>query len=279
MHSIPLQSRLPTTYRIARIRRETEHVRTFVFPVSFAAKPGQFLMVWAPGVDEIPMSVAFDDGAETWLTFFAVGDCTRALAAKTVGDLVGLRGPFGTHYTWKPGQRFILVAGGYGAAPMYFLARQATAAGCTVDFIVGARNREYLLFLDDIRALPHTTLHIATDDGSLGTKGRTTDVLVSILDALPTSPPLSTIASCGPEMMLKAVSDIATEKRVPAQLSLERYMKCGFGLCGNCVVDPLGLRLCTEGPVVDNAVAVQITELGQYHRDSLGRKQQIRSKE
>jgi dihydroorotate dehydrogenase electron transfer subunit len=59
---------------------------------------------------------------------------------------------------------------------------------------------------------------------------------------------------------------------VPAQLSLERYMKCGFGVCGNCVVDDLGVRLCKEGVVVDNSIATKIKDFGKYHRDSLGKK-------
>ncbi|MDD5025898.1 MAG: hypothetical protein PHH13_00815 [Candidatus Peribacteraceae bacterium] len=80
------------------------------------------------------------------------------------------------------------------------------------------------------------------------------------------------IFACGPERMLKAVSDLSFEMKIPSQLSLERYMKCGFGLCGNCVVDPLGIRLCTDGPVVRNDIARKITEFGKYCRDDLGRK-------
>ncbi len=76
MSTIPLQSRLPKTYRIKAIKQETEMVRTFTFDGSLGAKPGQFIMVWMPGVDEVPMSVAEDDGAQTKITFFAVGDIT-----------------------------------------------------------------------------------------------------------------------------------------------------------------------------------------------------------
>jgi len=121
MTHFPLQSRLPTTYPIATIKEETPHVKTFTFPVSFDAKPGQFLMLWLPGVDEVPMSVALDDGKVTRMTFFDIGDCTRALFGLKEGDLVGLRGPFGTFYEWKPKQHLILVAGGYGAAPCTLL--------------------------------------------------------------------------------------------------------------------------------------------------------------
>ena len=80
MSSISLESRLPRTYHIKEIKQETEMVRTYTFDGSLGAKPGQFVMVWLPGVDEVPMSVAYDDGAETRITFFAVGDMTEELA-------------------------------------------------------------------------------------------------------------------------------------------------------------------------------------------------------
>ncbi len=100
-------------------------VRTFTFDGSLGAAPGQFLMLWLPGVDEKPFSVAYDDGSETKITFFAVGPMSETLAKSKVGDLVGLRGPFGTSYEWKSGDHIALVAGGYGAAPMFFVASEA----------------------------------------------------------------------------------------------------------------------------------------------------------
>lgn len=278
--SIPLQSRLPRTYRIKDIVQETPMVKTFTFDGSLGAKPGQFVMVWIPGMDEIPMSVAEDDGAVTRVTFFAVGDATEALAEKRVGDLVGLRGPFGTFYAWKPGQHIILVAGGYGAAPMYFVAKETVGHGCTLEVIVGAKGKEHLLFVDALSALPHVSLHIATNDGSEGYKGFNTEILEKLLAVCnappsrsgPRDAPIDQVFACGPEMMLKRVSELTAQYRVPSQLSLERYMKCGYGICGNCVVDPLGIRLCVEGPVVHNDLCMQITEFGAYHRDDLGKK-------
>lgn len=284
MKSITLQSRLPKTYRIKHIKQETEMVRTFTFDGSLGARPGQFVMVWLPGVDEVPMSVAFDNGAETKITFFAVGDMTEALAKSKVGDLVGLRGPFGTFYEWKPGQHIVLVAGGYGAAPMYFVAEQTVGHGCTLEVIVGARSKQHLLYLKELGSLPHVSLHVATNDGSEGYKGFNVDVLEKLLSECPRTSkdakakkcsPIDQVFACGPEMMLKRVSEITQQHGVPSQLSLERYMKCGYGICGNCVVDPLGIRLCTEGPVVKNEDCVLITEFGKYHRDALGKKHEF----
>ncbi len=293
MPTIPLQSRLPKTFRIKHIKQETDMVRTFTFDGSLGAKPGQFIMVWMPGVDEVPMSVAADDGAETKITFFAVGDMTSEFAKLQVGDLAGLRGPFGTFYEWEPGQHIVLVAGGYGAAPMYFVAKETVGHGCTLEVIVGARSKEHLLFVKELEALPHVSLHIATNDGSEGYKGFNVDILEKLLSSCPRPAaarpldtksarristrgdkcdPIDQVFGCGPEMMLKRISEMAAKYEVPAQLSMERYMKCGFGLCGNCVIDPLGIRMCVEGPVVKNQVLLKLEEFGKYHRDDLGKK-------
>ena len=287
MSSIPLQSRLPKTYRIKAIKQETEMVRTYTFDGSLGAKPGQFVMVWLPGVDEIPMSVAYDDGALTRITFFAVGDMTNELAKAQVGDLVGLRGPFGTCYAWEPGQHIVLVAGGYGAAPMYFVAKETVGHGCTLEVIVGARSKEHLLYVKELEALPHVSLHIATNDGSEGYKGFNVDILEKLLSSCPHDShdaknkkclPIDQVFACGPEVMLKRVSEITAKYSVPSQLSMERYMKCGYGLCGNCVMDPLGIPICIEGPVVKNEVLLKLTEFGEYHRDDLGKKQSFDKK-
>lgn len=279
MSTISLQSRLPKTYRIKEIRQETEMVRTYTFDGSLGAKPGQFLMCWLPGVDEKPFSVAFDDGSETKVTFFAVGPMSEALSQCKVGDLVGLRGPFGTSYEWEPGDHIVLVAGGYGAAPMFFVASEAVKHGCTLEAIVGARSKEHLLYLKELEGLKHCSLHVSTDDGSMGHKGYNTEVLDQLLEAAADpdakDPPIDQVFACGPEMMLKSVLNVCEKHSVPCQLSLERYMKCGFGICGNCVVDPLGIRLCTDGPVVKGNVCKKIAEFGSYHRDAEGRKHEF----
>lgn len=260
--------------------RETELVTSFTFAVSLGAKPGQFIMVWLPGSDEIPMSVALDDGKKLQITFFAVGDTTKKLATLKKGDLVGLRGPFGTHYEWKPEQHLALVAGGYGAAPMYFAAVEAAKDGCSITAIVGARSKTHLLYLDAFAGLSGTTLSVATDDGSQGHKGYNVDLLRELLESRTlrlrsgsTAHAVDQVFACGPERMLVAVSDLCAEHKVVCQLSLERYMKCGYGLCGNCVIN--GVRMCVDGPVMRNEIARTFTEFGRYHRDGLGKKHSL----
>jgi len=265
----PTESRLPKTYRIKAVKQETPHVRTLTFDVSLGAKPGQFVMVWLPGVDEKPMSVAYDGPEGIRITFFAIGDMTKKLATSKVGDLIGLRGPFGTYYEWQPQQHLALVAGGYGAAPMYFVAKTASKDNCTMDVFVGARSEGHLLYIDELKKLKSITVHVSTDDGSQGVKGTNVALLKEKMDSRTT---YDQLFACGPEMMLKAVSELSAKRKIPSQLSLERYMKCGYGLCGNCVVDPLGIRLCKDGPVIKNDVCVKITEFGKYHRDDVGGK-------
>jgi dihydroorotate dehydrogenase electron transfer subunit len=270
MQALP-QNRLPKTYRIAAVKRETKHVTTFTFTVSLGAKPGQFVMLWLPGVDEVPMSVANDDGRTLQITFFAVGDMTKKLQELRRGDLVGLRGPFGTYFVWKPKQHLALVAGGCGVPPLYFAAREAARDGCSLEIFVGARGKEHLLYLTAFRKLPRTAVHVATDDGSAGFKGTNVRLFETVLRGMK-KPLVHQIFACGPERMLVKVAEISKQRKIPCQLSLERYMKCGYGLCGQCVVDPLGIRLCTEGPVVSGELASKITEFGKYHRDHLGKK-------
>ena len=272
MISLSLQSRLPRTCRITEVKQETENVRTLTFDVSLGAKPGQFAMIWIPGVDEKPFSIAYDDGENLKITFFAVGPMSKALAEKKAGDLVGVRGPFGTHYEWEKKQNLALVAGGYGAAPMYFVAKEALKDGCTAHIFVGARSKEHLLYIEELQSLKGLDVHIATDDGSEGFKGYNVDQIKEVMGE---GESFDQIFGCGPEMMLKALSGLSKDSNIPSQLSLERYMKCGYGLCGNCVVDPLGIRLCIEGPVVKNETCLKIEEFGKYHRDSVGRKHEF----
>lgn len=263
---------LPVMKAIKKITTETAHVKTFVFDHSVGAKPGQFVNLWIPRMDEKPFSVAYDDGKELWVTFFAVGKFTEHLQTFKVGDLVGIRGPYGSTYDFEDGDHLILVAGGYGAAPMFFVAKEALKRGCKVDFIVGARSKEHLLFLEHVESLKaqgEINLHVATDDGSKGFKGYNVSLLKKIIEE---EGKPDKVFACGPEVMLKALSDYCFEKKISAQLSLERYMKCSFGVCGHCAMDPLGLLVCKDGPVFGNDVCQKLSEFGEYERDLNGKK-------
>lgn len=268
----------PVTLPIKKIVKETENIWTFVFAGELVSKPGQFVMLWIPGVDEKPFSIAYDDGKEFWLTIAKVGPATAELFKLGVGDLVGVRGPFGTSYEFEPGEHLALLAGGYGAAPMYNVACSALAIGCKVEFIVGARSKDLLLYEKRVKELAkkyngkkaggEIFYHAATDDGSYGYKGYNTELLAQILK----KGKIDRVFACGPEIMMKKAAEMALKARVNCQLSLERYMKCGFGVCGQCCMDDSGICVCKNGPVYDGAAALKLQEFGRYHRDSVGRR-------
>ena len=260
----------PKTIRIKKIVEETPLVRSYFFEYPHRAQPGQFINLWLPGVDEKPMSIAYDDGKDYMISVAAIGPMTKELAKKKVGDTFGVRGPFGTHFSWKPKQRIAMLAGGYGAGPLYFAAKRAAEDGCTIDFFLGARSKDHLLFSKLISKIPNTKFFPSTDDGSHGFKGHN---VACWKEQIANGAKYDLVMTCGPERMMKGVSDLAYGKNIDAQISIERYMKCGVGICGNCVVDDLGITTCQRGTVMDNATARKIKEFGVYHRDSVGRKQ------
>jgi dihydroorotate dehydrogenase electron transfer subunit len=253
---------------IKKIVQENPTTKTFVFEYPLGGKPGQFVMVWIPGVDEKPMSVAFDDGKEFWITVCNVGPTSDYLHSMQEGDLVGFRGPLGTHYSWSKGDHLALVSGGYGAAPMYFVASEAIKDGCTVEFLIGARNKDLLLYTQKVLGLGNVNLHISTDDGSLGHKGYITNVLKEVLE----KETINAVFTCGPEVMMKVVGQVAEDAGVGSYMSMEKYMKCGIGVCGQCAVDDTGDLICKQGPVMSWKMLKDLPELGKYHRDAQGEK-------
>jgi len=270
---------MPRAIPIKKIIVETLQVKTFVFKHVLGSLPGQFVNLWIPRVDEKPMSIAYDNGKEFWLTIFAVGNFSGAMHTLKVGDYVGIRGPYGKPFAFNKGKRLVMMAGGYGAAPLYNLTMKAVEQGCKVDFVIGARSKAHLLYIERIKKLKNVQLHIATDDGSAGIKGYNTVILEDLMAKAKlkkgVSQKIDCVYACGPELMMKKISDMCYANSINAQLSIERYMKCGFGVCGQCCVDPTGERMCMEGPVVDNVRARKISEFGKYHRDKTGKMHQF----
>ena len=261
---------LPQTVRIVDIIQETRTVKTFVLDAALPqAEPGQFVMLWLPNVDEKPVSIAAPDPLT--LTVARVGPYSIALHNCHVGDFVGWRGPFGRPFRLCPDRPAIFVGGGYGGAPLHFLATRALPHTLPVEQItvaLGARRRDHLIFVDRFRALGLEPL-IATDDGSVGYKGYVTDAVINCLESRQ-SDQAPVIYGCGPEGMLVALYRIARERGLEAQLSVERYMKCGFGVCGQCAMD--GLLVCMDGPVLTLDQLDGVQDFGRYHRSTTGRR-------
>ncbi|WP_319580417.1 dihydroorotate dehydrogenase electron transfer subunit [uncultured Methanospirillum sp.] len=251
-----MSDNLPIMTTVTRVIQETPSVKTIFFEEEFDARPGQFVMVWIPRVDEIPMALSAPDA----LTVQEVGDATRALGMVKPGDLIGIRGPFGNGFS--PEGRILAIAGGLGAAPLLPLAKQHLG----ITFLLGARSASDLLYTNILDTC--SDLMLSTDDGSAGYHGYVAGLLrdmdLSLYDS---------ICVCGPELMMKSVLEILDAKGISqkGQFSLHRYMKCGVGLCGSCCMDPDGLCVCRDGPVFRGDILL-MSELGRYHRDASGRK-------
>lgn len=259
---------VPKSVKITKVIVESELVKTFVIDHSVGAKPGQFVNVWIPRLDEKPFSVAMDDGKEMWLTIAAVGPFSKAMHELKVGDTIGVRGPYGKVFECKENEHLAFLAGGYGAAPLYFFAHEAVKKGCKIEFIVGARREDLLLYGDRIAKLENVNHHVSTDDGSAGHHGYNTQILAKILD----ENEIDCVYVVGPEIMMLKGAEAAEAAGSRVQVSVERYMKCGVGVCGNCVVDGLGVPTCISGPVMDWEDVKKTEDFGKYHRDHLGKK-------
>ncbi len=248
--------------RIARRVQEGKGITTLRFSYGRSARPGQFLMVWVPGVDEIPMSVSYG-GELMGITVKEVGDATRALSALKEGDVLGVRGPYGNGWS-LPAGRVLCVGGGVGMAPI-MTAMESIADSTRVDVAIGARNVSEIIFEDRARKVSDD-VRVTTDDGSYGLKG----TVVALADQMMKEMRYDVVLGCGPEVMNRFLLKACKENAVPCQLSLERLMKCGAGLCGSCVIN--GLRVCAEGPVFTGEQVERMSEFGRCKRDDAGLK-------
>ncbi|RLC81318.1 MAG: dihydroorotate dehydrogenase electron transfer subunit [Chloroflexi bacterium] len=252
---------LPQTVLIREIRSETRAIRTFVLDAEAPeAAPGQFVMLWLPGVDEKPMSIA--SPVPLTVTVARVGPFSTELHQRQVGDRVGWRGPYGRGFSLDESRPALLVSGGAGVGPIYFLATRAVERGVQTTVALGARTANALPYAEQFRALG-VELVIATDDGTLGHHGYVTELANQLTNR-------PNIYACGPEPMLVALHRLCRGRDIPAQLSLERYMKCGFGICGQCALN--GFLVCQDGPVFDVDQLNGLRDFGRARRSATGRR-------
>jgi dihydroorotate dehydrogenase electron transfer subunit len=256
----------PIVLPIKKIVEEAKDLKTFVLEYPLKSEPGQFIMAWIPRLDSKPFAVSFQDKKEFHFAVLAVGPFTKKMMELKEGDKIGFFGPYGNSFDIS-GKRIALVGGGCGTPPLKFAAIEAMNKGIEVDFIMGARDKDHIAYADEFEKLD-MNVFITTDDGSLGEKGYTTDVLKKRLEEVK----YDCIYTCGPEIMMQAVMDIADEHDIRCQVSMERYMKCGFGVCGQCAVDGPGVPICKKGPVFEKDMIKKITEFGKYRRDASGAK-------
>lgn len=257
--------------QIKKIITENSRVKTFVFDYDMEFEPGAFVMCWIPGFDELPFGLVSRKAGEFMITVAAAGDGTKGLHSMKENDYLGFRGPFGSSFKLPESGAVAIVAGGYGIAALYNLVRKAKEKSLETHVFLGARTKVELLYLNWLRELD-VNLHLSTDDGTEGYKGFNVDLFGKFIEKRFLSGDTNLkIFTVGPEIMEVKVAQICWEKNIPFEISLERFMKCGFGICGQCCVDKTGWRMCVEGPVVDGMRLKQITEFGKYHRMASGK--------
>jgi dihydroorotate dehydrogenase electron transfer subunit len=263
--------------RNERLRGKRHHYAVVELPdESPMPRSGQFYML-APGgvVDDFhlrrPMSVAraWREGGSLRVAFLytVMGAGTRALAA--AHEEWKLLGPLGHGYEVPPGAKPVLVGGGRGIAPLVLLAEECAVRGQAIALLNGARNAEEFVSAEDLQAAPFAVGSLrrqATEDGSIGRRGRVLDALEDEEVAAWAEDPSTVFYSCGPHGLLEAVGREAARRGRPAQVALEAHMACGAGICRSCVVPRReGSRVpaeatngryilaCLDGPVVDPA--------------------------
>lgn len=255
---------VPVPHRVRSRRRETADTVTLALePLGEAlapCQPGQFNMLSAFGVGEVPISMSGnpDDGGPLLHTVRAVGAVTRALCRARKGDVIGVRGPYGT--TWDVagavGRDVVVVAGGIGLAPLRGTVRQLLARRAhygEVAVLVGARTPDALLYpreLQSWRSRFDVQVDVSVDLAAAPWQGHV-GVVTKLIPWVRFDPSHTTAFLCGPEIMMRYAAAALVERGVAAadvRLSAERNMKCGVAVCGHCQLGPL--LLCRDGPVL-----------------------------
>jgi len=253
-----------TIVRVTDRVAETPSTVTLRFPLETHADPGQFVMVWVPGDDELPMSLSYTSGGSKGITVKVMGDTSGRMQAIQPGTLLGIRGPYGNRFDLSP-RRVLVVAGGSGAAVLAPALEAGVGRGMAAVVALGATRAPELLFKDRFRAMG-AQVEVATDDGSEGVHGFVTVVAERTL----ATERFDAVWTCGPEVMMRKVVDLARPHRVPVYCSLERHMKCALGMCDACAFGPY--HVCVDGPVFPGDRVSGVPDFGTFHRDPSGRR-------
>jgi anaerobic sulfite reductase subunit B len=266
----------PAPFRVSKRRRETKDTWTLELePLAgepLLPAPGQFAMLYAFGVGEVPISVSGDGDGPLVHTVRGVGAVTGAICAARPGAVLGVRGPFGNAWPVASvtGCDVVIVAGGIGLAPLrpalYHVLQRRGEYG-DVALLYGSRTPEDLLYrreLERWRGRFDLQVDVTVDNAGPEWHGRVGVVPKLVGDAR--FDPGSTVALvCGPELMIRLSADALLARGVPANriyVSMERNMRCGLGHCGHCQLGPT--LVCRDGPVYrydEIAALMEVREL------------------
>ncbi len=258
-----LEPMVPVTAKVLGVRRETPDTWTLSLepdrPGLPAFRPGQFNMVYAFGIGEVPISISGDPARPERLvhTVRAVGAVTRALAGSRPGQVVGLRGPFGTAWPVEEarGRDLVVAAGGIGLAPLRPVLYHVLSNRADYDRVVllyGARSRAELLYRRDLerwRGRFDLDVLVTVDRPDARWRGNV-GVVTALFQQAAFRPEATVALVCGPEVMIRFTLLELEKRGVPdhrTYVSLERNMKCGVGTCGHCQLGPV--FVCHDGPV------------------------------
>lgn len=238
----------PVMVKICDVVVESPGVKTFFFRQNLPFVPGQFIMVWIPYLDEKPFTIAYIREDVLGISVLKRGPFTTALHEKKIGDWLGIRGPYGKGFRLQENLLACVMGGGIGMASV------ATVADRLKHAVVlqGARTSRELLYRGRF-----PDMKLCTDDGSAGLKGTAVDLLKECLE----KQRFQKVYACGPERMLHRVVELCGNLGIECEVSLERYVKCGFGVCGQC--DCSGQRVCLDGPVFNAKELSMMDDFGK----------------
>ncbi len=221
--------------RVKRVKRYSKSISTIIFNTEFLSYPGQFVMLNVFGLEEIPLSLSSPNS----VTVKAVGETTEYLVNVEEGELLGIKGPMGNPFSLIRGNA-LLIAGGIGIAPLHYLYQRLEECGSEIRVLFGVKSEDDICLIENME-----NLEIASEDGSVGVKGTIADLIKrEELEKY------DKIYVCGPKSMTDFLIEYLRKKNAikKTEFSLSRYMKCGLGVCGSCVIEN-GQRVCKEGPV------------------------------
>lgn len=257
------------TFNVTDIQKIGDDLILITFDKRLQNKPGQFVFTWLPSPERNRAEKPFSTVRSDPLTILVrkIGNHTSHLYNLNVGDSVKVRGPYGNSFPIIQNKPYFLVGGGTGIAPIAFLAKRLSELDNKPTTFYGCSDASQIALKDELEKYS-SKLNIATDNGSYGYKGFVTNYLEEQIAGFPDE---AIVCICGPEIMAKKIVEIIERHRPKWKIyiSIERYTKCGMGICGSCAID--GKRACVDGPIFE-LTQLRGGDFGRATRDKYGGK-------